>query len=192
MLAGDQNSWTGNSGRYGIEGNRAETNANGDLLIAFLTIHDLELANNSPLASGKFTRYPYGAGLPSILDLVCLDNNLFHSLTEFTIDEENINEIRSDHRLVTMTFKLHEYYTPAKYVQWQPKFKIHPQSHEDFSSRLDKELMKYEIFKTQSCEAMYTEFTRSMQKVGLTVGKSKSRFKHKRPKGKLLKRLKKN
>ena len=113
-------------------------------------------------------------------------------MTEFIIDEDNINEIRSDHRLVSMMFQLQEYYTPAKYVQWQPKFKIQPQSHEDFSGRLDKELMDFEIFKTQSCEAMYAEFTRSMQKVGLTVGKAKSRFKHKRPKGKLLKRLKKN
>ena len=58
-------------------------------------------------------------------------------MTEFIIDEDNINEIRSDHHLVSMTFQLQEYYTPAKYVQWQPKFKIQPQSHEDFSGRLD-------------------------------------------------------
>ena len=84
------------------------------------------------------SRYPYGAGLrPSILDLVCMDNNLYHRMTEFIIDEDNINEIRSDHRLVSMMFHLQEYYTPAKYVQWQPQFKIQPQSHEDFSGRLD-------------------------------------------------------
>ena len=110
-------------------------------------------------------------------------------MIEFTIDEDNINEIRTDHCLVSMTFQLHKYYKPAKYVKWQPKIKIKPQSHEDFSALLDKELMDFEVFKSQSCEVMYAEFTRSMQKVSLTLGKTKRRLKNKRPKGKFLKKI---
>ena len=58
-------------------------------------------------------------------------------------------------------------------VGWKPNFKIKPETYESYAKKLDLELMNYEIFAVQSCEAMYAELIRSMQKVGLTMGKTK-------------------
>ena len=94
-------------------------------MINFLEMHDLEIANKLDLAQGKFTRYPFNVGLqPSILDMVCMNSTLLQQVVEFIVDEENVNEIPSDHCLIQVTMELVVDYTPAQYIGWKPNFKI--------------------------------------------------------------------
>jgi len=191
VLVGDTNAWTGEAGRHGIEGNRREKNVNGEMMTNFLEMHDLDIANKLELAKGKFTRYPFNVGLqPSILDMVCMNSTLLQQVVEFIVDEENLNEIPSDHRLIQVTMDLMMDFTPAQYIGWKPDFKIKPGTYESYAEKLDLELMNYEMFEEQSCEAMYAELIRSMQKVGLTMGKTKMNGLNKKLKNKSLKRLK--
>ena len=99
IMLGDLNSWTGVEGRYGIPGNRIDINYNGQLLTDFLQSKDLDIVNKIPISQGLFTRFPFnGVGEPTILDLICTENQLIDRVEEFTVDENNINEIKSDHR----------------------------------------------------------------------------------------------
>ena len=99
LMLGDLNSWTGEEGRYGIPGSRRDINFNGQLLSDFLMSKDLDSANKTPVAQGLFTRFPFnGVGLPTVLDLVCTDRQIIDRVAEFSVDENNAHEIRSDHR----------------------------------------------------------------------------------------------
>ena len=99
IMLGDLNSWTGVEGRYGIPGNRIDINYNGQLLTDFLQSKDLDIVNKIPISQGLFTRFPFnGGGEPTILDLVCTENQLIDRVEDFTVDENNFNEIKSDHR----------------------------------------------------------------------------------------------
>ena len=99
LILGDLNSWTGEEGRYGIPGSRRDINFNGQLLSDFLMSKDLDIANKTLVAQGLFTRFPFnGVGLPTVLDLVCTDRQIIDRVAEFSVDENNAHEIRSDHR----------------------------------------------------------------------------------------------
>ena len=100
-LCGDFNSWLGTTGPYGMRENRDQKNANGELLIDFMTPLNLKLANKYDQAEGTYTRYPdRKEGRPSILDLVILEEGMYDKLTAFTVDEDNVYGVTSDHRLV--------------------------------------------------------------------------------------------
>ena len=192
ILLGDLNAWVGAEGRYGITGNRTGVNNNGMLLCDFLQVQNMDLVNKVPEAQGLFTRFPLnGVGLPTILDYICMETPMMNRVEHFAVDEDNMHEIKSDHRLLMLTLRLEHQVKKTAYVRWKPKFRLAEDKRRVFTTELDKELCEYEVFERKSPEAMYAELIRVIGKVGLMMAKRPAK-RYSRRKPHKLKRLAKH